>query len=200
MTPAAIYSSAHYHSGTVMLENLLSYDIYWVSALPTFTGSAANWLSNLEKLRTSVKTNIVIDTECTCNPIEMSWLNEMGAFDYFSFKKANYKSGNINRKVYEKYPYSLNGMIIATDTYGLKAYDINFTTTYNVTSDWLSKDDISALETLFTSVCTYAKIDGTWYSIVLDNDTKPPIKNPKTGLEQYTISFTLSLDNKTISL
>ncbi len=202
MTPARYYATATYAAGTTILDsNLVSYNIYWVSALPTFTGSVATWLTNLEALRVSIKTNISYDCEAKYDTIQMSWLNQMGAFDYYTFKKASHKQLDINRKMFEKYSYSLGSSFTVTqNTYGIKSYDTNFTTSYIINTDWLREDECTALETLFTSISTYAKIDSTWYSVVLDMDSVEIWKNPENKLKQYSIRVILSNDNKTISL
>lgn len=200
MTPATIYPTAHYHSGTIMLTNAVSYDIYWVGSLPAFTGSAAGWLANLEKVRVSVKTNIKIDCECKYDAVEVAWLNQMGDFDYFTFKKANYKNLKIDRKVYDKYPIALTNYTMGGLANGLTAFDTLYGTSCILNTDWVTEAESTALETLWTSPLTKIRVGLNWYNVVLDLADITIQKKPEIKLMQYTVKANLSLTDKTISL
>lgn len=203
MTPATIYPSATYDSGTTILTNAISYQIYWVSALPSFTTSAATFLVNLEANRVSTKYTITLESECKYTPVQLSWLNEMGAFEYFTFRKANSKNVIMNRKVYDKYPYTVNSTtgVVSKETYkyGRTAFDTTISTSHVINTDWITDTESLALETLWSSAQVFAYIDSTWKPIILDVSDMTIQRKPEVKMCQYSINFVSSDDKKTIS-
>ena len=155
--------------------------------------------------RTSKSYKFEVVASCASNtPIQIQWENFYGAYDFFRFDLVNTKSLNISKSTYRKdrdsqgsySKYLGNDRYIGHSVYdrGETVFNVDIETNYIANTDWIDKQTINDLESLWTTKDAYAYINNTWYPIIVLNDAVP-IGSTRRGLRQYQISFRLA--NKT---
>ena len=143
---------------------------------------------------TSSKIWFEIKSPCPeSNPVQIQWENELGSYDFFTFKKVSTKSHKIEKTNYRKVRDSLvsDFMFHDENDRGETILHNNISTYWTINSDWLDKEEVLDLESLWYSKDIYAQIDGDFYPIVSMIDSVV-INTNKRGLRQYVFSFVLS--------
>jgi hypothetical protein len=175
--------------------NLLSYQ---PSALPSTIAYYTFELQDNSSVRVSEIFRYNIDTTCyRYTQKRLKWKNRLGGWDYFTFNLRSDKTVEIERNNFNKfrntlqtgnkYGYSIGDR--GQTTYNVKAFDKEV-----LQSNWLTNDEASWLEELFTSPEVYL-IDGTFNSLSADlpvtvtNDNFVVGEKENRGLIAYTINI-----------
>lgn len=98
--------------------------------------------SDLESVRGSYKAHFfeIADNDCNdFDPIQFSWLNSYGFRDYYTFKKRNVRSDNVERNIFKKslIDYNAETVNIIPGDRGDKIYSQRIETTYRAATDFL---------------------------------------------------------------
>jgi hypothetical protein len=135
--------------------------------------------------------------ECSrYTPIQLAWVNSLGAWDYYTFELASLKKLNIQRETFRK-PFG-NWGAGATYTYsqyesGDTIYKIEADKQYTVNSDWLNDSDFEWLQELLMSKEVQFVNENGDFTPVIITDTDYEIKEElNKKLNNLTLSFKLS--------
>lgn len=138
-----------------------------------------------------------IDSACRYTPVRLHFLNKLGGFDAFNFKKASKNNTDINRKTYKKllgtqsgtsFTYSssdrvVNNMSISTDD------------SVKITSDWLSEEESFWLKELVSSPIVFQELNGQLIPVQI-TDTKYEQKKKDTEkIFNLELTFNYSVTN-----
>jgi len=165
------------------------------TAVATYTinfGYSAQQVSNFYTFN-------IVDKCTPYDQIQMSWMNNWGAFDYLTFNLKNSTIDNFERNEYSKTLGTLtnqNWSYNDTD-FETKAFNINNRKEYLINSNWLNDDESSRVIEMVSSPIVYAYIDDEWLPrvVTVENILEQTVNNEK--LIQYSIS--LKSTYKTIS-
>jgi hypothetical protein len=135
--------------------------------------------------------------ECSrYTPIQLAWVNSLGAWDYYTFELASVKKLNIQRETFRK-PFG-NWGAGANFTYyqheaGEKIYNIESEKQYTVNSDWLDDEYFIWLqELLMSNDVQFVNENGDFTPIII-TDTDYEIKEElNKKLNNLALSFKLS--------
>ena len=145
--------------------------------------------------RTSYPYKFKVVEECAHRDRTMlQWETKLGGFDAFVFDMYRDKVNTIKKSNFRKVRDSVTSDYNYThDDYarGEKTYHTNINTIYNITSDWLSDEEVDYLEDLFYSEDVYAKMDDKWYPIIIENE-EDLINVSDNRLRKKEITFRLS--------
>jgi hypothetical protein len=135
--------------------------------------------------------------ECSrYTPIQLAWVNSLGAWDYYTFELASVKKLNIQRETFRK-PFG-NWGAGANFTYyqheaGEKIYNIEGEKQYTVNSDWLDDEYFIWLQELLMSNDVQFVNENGDFTPVIITDTDYEIKEElNKKLNNLTLSFKLS--------
>ena len=129
-------------------------------------------------------------------PIQLAWINSLGAWDYYTFELASIKKLNIQRETFRK-PFG-NWGAGANFTYyqheaGEKIYNIEGEKQYTVNSDWLDDEYFIWLQELLMSNDVQFVNENGDFTPVIITDTDYEIKEElNKKLNNLTLSFKLS--------
>lgn len=149
-------------------------------------------LQTAQSLRVSEIRKYIIDRECfRYTQKRFKWKNRMGGWDYFTFNLRSDRTVEIERSNYRK---ALN--TVTSNKYGYSVgnrgnttYNVNAKDSEIVFSNWLSNDEATWLEELFTSPDVYL-LDGTNELPIILNDTVLKIgEKENIGLISYSINY-----------
>ena len=135
--------------------------------------------------------------ECSrYTPIQLAWVNSLGAWDYYTFELASLKKLNIQRETFRK-PFG-NWGAGANFTYyqheaGEKIYNIESEKQYTVNSDWLDDEYFIWLQELLMSNDVQFVNENGDFTPVIITDTDYEIKEElNKKLNNLALSFKLS--------
>ena len=133
-----------------------------------------------------------IDTDCSkYDTFRFMWLNRLGGFDYYNFRKRSDTTYEIEKSAYERKLGEFNG-----DVYGYSIGDrgvivnnVNITENVSVNSDWMTEAESAWIFELFQSPEVYV-IDGdNIYPIVILNNSYTLGKRENEKLFNYKVDF-----------
>jgi len=163
------------------------------------------------------QTSQLYSFEVTCpgkyTPYQLSWENEVGGFDYFSFKMVSEKSETSEKTYFENRIDTLGGnQYLGNQSMGRKSYDKGVRTlgvtsneVVTVNSDWLTDAELLFLGDLIKSKNIFMLDEtvmsendnfegapklslGRWYAVILDDDSIT-YKTNKRGLKQLSLTL-----------
>lgn len=174
-----------------------------MEALQSFTLIGASYyniyLRDVSGNRVSEIIKYEIDDKCyKFTQKRLKWKNRLGGWDYFTFNLRSDRTVEIDRSNFNKFRNKLNSSNKYTYTTGSRG-----NTTYNIKafdkeklqSNWLTGDEASWLEELFTSPEIYL-IDSSYRDlpIIVTNDNIVIGEKENTGLISYTIDIEYSFN------
>lgn len=166
----------------------------------TYTINAYCWPYGVNG-KTSIDYNFEVVRRCDHRTnIELAWLNKVGGFDYYVCTMNTQKKISDNKQTYQKnrdrQGYNGNNNYIGHTEYdrGDAVYYNEIRTTYDVNTDWLSDTEVLYLEDMWNSREVFAKVDDTWYPIIINLDSQD-IETDYNYLRQYNFSFTIANKN-----
>ena len=106
-------------------------------------------------------------TDATCErfePIQLSFVNQYGVKDYFTFDKRNTRQTVTERNNYTETLGSWSAPLFTIDPHGrgTRAFSSTATTTMTLSSDWVSDDVSEWLQELYQSPSVNIYVDGQW--------------------------------------
>jgi len=124
------------------------------------------------------------------SPIQLAWVNALGAWDYYTFELAHTEKLNIQRETFRK-PYG-NWGAGASYTYsqyesGDTIYKIEADKQYTVNSDWLNDSDFEWLqELLMSKEVQFVNENGNFTPVIItdtDYEFKQDVNNKLNNLQ-----------------
>ncbi len=168
---------------------------------------------------TSKKYYFEVSCDSKYTPMQLAWENELGGFDYYSFKKVSEFSEVSEKTYYEKKrdtiganPYlgSYDNTHKSEDK-GIVTLGIETNETIMINTDWLKDVELLYLRDLIKSRNIYILDEskdgarpygsteiitpGRWYSIILDTDSIT-YKTNKKGLKQFNMTVIKNTSKK----
>jgi len=119
-------------------------------------------------------------------PIRLCWLNQYGAWDYFTFNKKSTRSISTKGSTYNQLAGTWNGSTYRADSYkgGKKSFRVNATEKIKINTDFVDADYNTMFEELINSPEVYI-LDG-----FQDDSSKSLLNNYVTPVRLTTSSFT----------
>ena len=149
---------------------------------------------------------LVIRKEDNCSdfdPMRLSWVNQYGFMDYYSFDKKNVKTIKTKRNTYlkEANDYNATSFSIDKGSRGTTTYSQTSEVTFEANTGYMTDEEANSLQYLWTSpdVRVQSNRFGTEeYLPVVVTDSKWSEKTNRVDrLFQYTINFKLAHNIKT---
>ena len=127
------------HKANVSYYTILAYD------------DQTNPISQLYKIN-------IVDSACKgFEPIRLTWLNQWGTWDYYTFRKKSVKSLNTNRTSYTQLGGTWNDSIYRINGYkgGKKNFRVNTKQLITINTDFIKDEDAVWFEDLINSTDVY---------------------------------------------
>ena len=132
---------------------------------------------------------------CRYTPRRLAWLNEFGAWDYYTFELVSIERlNNIQRKSIRKPFGTWSGTSYSYLQHerGQKIYNIEADKEFTVRSNWLNDDEFVWLERLLMSKEVFLYLDGIWQPVNLTDSNYEVKRSESEKLNNLEISFTLA--------
>lgn len=135
--------------------------------------------------------------QCAASPytqFQIVGLDRLGSMVSFNFDLASKRNDEIKRDEFKKY---VGAYTPSTNTWGFNSYDrgrtinnIDVTTSYTVTSDWIEEEQVAYLSELVSSPEVYhIDSNGNWLAIIITNTSFEHKYRNKEKLINYQITF-----------
>ena len=138
---------------------------------------------------------VQIDTRCVIEPFEIAFLDRLGSFGSFAFQLRAYEQGNVNKQTYKQdvTGYTDSGMwTYSPDEKGTRVINPTVTKTIQLNTNWLSVEMDNYFQELMTSLETYIKINGRYFSCVINETTFEVARQKNKNLIKRSVTVTLS--------
>lgn len=119
-----------------------------------------------------VKVKVVCATRYT--PVAVHFLNQLGGYESFTFRLANRKTTNSEKKSYESVKWSINAsnQMVRYNDYkvmigGKQAYALSKTVSFKLVSDILTYTDYNWMNELINSTEIYLEQNGFYYPCII---------------------------------
>ena len=184
-------------------EEWTHYYIAPVGAQQAFCASGVDWGKWGEPLINPI---LIIRKEDNCSdfdPMRLSWVNQYGFMDYYSFDKKNVKTIKTKRNTYlkEANDYNATSFSIDKGSRGATTYSQTSEVTFEANTGYMTDEEANSLQYLWTSADVRVQSNrfGTEeYLPVVVTDRKWSEKTNRVDrLFQYTINFKLAHNTKT---
>jgi hypothetical protein len=154
-------------------------------------------VTNASSAATSVAYTFEVYSHCSASPFnqfQIVGLDRMGSMVSFNFDLASKQIDSIKRDEFKKIVGSYSP---TTNTWGYNSFDrgrtvnnIDVTSSFTVTSDWVTEEQVAYLAELYSSPEVY-HIDsaGNWLAIIVTNDSFDHKYRNREKLFNYTLTF-----------
>lgn len=168
------------------------------------------WARNAATNQISEKyTFRLVPEECTYERIRITYLNSLGAWDYFSFTKKSTRTTEITRSNYKaNYGYSPlisqpqnvnnnNRWEYGSYEGGTRSYNVNAIETIEANSDWLTDAEAESLKELFVSPVAYIQSSNGNFDPVIVTESDYILQTTANDkLKQYIINIQSGHENR----
>ena len=144
------------------------------------------------------KSFVVSDSCGKFDPIRVSFLNQYGVKDYFTFDKRNTYTVEDTRKNYKQSLGSWNSAAFAIDQMGrgLRTFASSLKERMTMETDWLTDDVSIYLQELFTSSHINIEYQGQWTPVVITSKVYDEKTVAREKLYRYTLEIEYSNQQK----
>ena len=154
------------------------------------TGWTYYTIEMLDALNNSVSEPIYfVNTASPCkhSPVQLAWVNQLGAWDYFRMDARTARSITTTSKEYMKTLGDYSSSTYSFDTWSRQQtpYQVDAKMQYVLKSEYLSKEDTELLQNVLRSKNVMMELDGEWLPIV--------VKTTSANYETETISKRLTM-------
>jgi len=191
----------------------------WSSSFEAFIGMSAYYtIQAYNSSNTSISDQFTININCPTKkgfePIRLTWLNQWGGWDYYTFTMKSTKTISTKGSTYQQLEGTWNDKLYSPSGYkgGKKAFRVNATEKISMNTDFVNEAEASWFEELINSTEVYilegyeAKVETTFLlnqyvtpaRLTTSNFTKKTIANDK--LIQYTFEVEKSKTLRTQSV
>ena len=124
---------------------------------------------------------------CKHSPVQLAWVNQLGAWDYFRMDARTSRSITTTSKEYMKTLGDYSSSTYSFDTWSRQQtpYQVDAKLQYILKSEYLSKEDTELLQNVIRSKNVMMQLDGEWLPIV--------VKTTSVNYETETISKRLTM-------
>jgi len=125
------------------------------------------------------------------DPITVSFVNQYGVKDYYTFDRRNTLNQSIKRNDYDQVLGSWSAAAFNIDPHGRgrRTFSTEISTKMTMASYWMEDDESKWLEELFTSPHVQVKYDGVWEPAVITSRGYSQKTNSRDGLFQHTLEI-----------
>lgn len=155
---------------------------------------ANNNATTLEPYLSSIIYSQTFQIDDPCSKFEnvpVSFVNQYGVKDYFSFDRRNTFSQSIRRNNYDQVLGSWSEQTYSIDQHGRgrRTFSTEIQTNMILSSNWMSDNESKWLEELFTSPHIQVYYDGAWQPAVITSNTYQQKTDARDGLFQHTLKI-----------
>ena len=132
------------------------------------------------------------------DPITVSFVNQYGVKDYYTFDRRNTYNQAINRNNYDQQlgSWSASTFEISQHGRGRRTFSTQIETNMTMSSYWMSDEESEWLEELFTSPHIQVYYNGVWEPAVITSNTYEQKTNTRNGLFQHTLNVQFANNKK----
>lgn len=140
----------------------------------------------------------VADPCSNFDAINVSFMNQYGVRDYFTFDRRNTRQVDIQRNNYHEVLGSWSDATFSIDQHGrgARTFSTDITTQMTLSSNWMNDATSKWLEELFTSPSIEVYVDGQWEPAVISSNTYEQKTYARDKMFQHTIAVTFANDKK----
>ena len=140
----------------------------------------------------------VADPCSNFDAINVSFMNQYGVRDYFTFDRRNTRQLTINRNNYHEVLGSWSDASFSIDSHGRgrKTFSTDITEQMTLSSYWMNDATSKWLEELFTSPSIEVYVDGQWEPAIIASNTYEQKTYARDRMFQHTIGITFANDKK----
>ena len=123
------------------------------------------------------------------DPVTVSFVNQYGVKDYFTFDRRNTYNQNIKRNNYTQVLGSWSDQTFTIDPHGRgqRTFSTQIETNMTLNSYWMGDEESAWLEELFSSPHIQVYYNGVWEPAVITSNRYSQKTNTRDGLFQHTI-------------
>ncbi len=131
-------------------------------------------------------------------PVTVSFVNQYGVKDYYTFDRRNTYSQSINRNNYNQMLGSWSDSAFTIDQHGrgTRTFSTAIQTNMQLNSYWMDDAESAWLEELFTSPHVQIHYDGLWHPAVITSNSYQQKTNTRDGLFQHTLNIQFANQKK----
>ncbi len=163
---------------------------YWGDNGAPVNGNAATLIPYLGDIIYSKQFQVA--DPCTgYDPITVSFVNQYGVKDYYTFDRRNTYNQSVKRNDYDQVLGSWSAATFNIDPHGRgrRTFSTEIQTKMTMASYWMEDDESKWLEELFTSPSVQVNYDGLWHPAVITSRGYTQKTNSRDGLFQHTLEI-----------
>ena len=124
-------------------------------------------------------------------PVTVSFVNQYGVKDYFTFDRRNTYNQSINRQDYDQILGSWSDATFSIDQHGRgrRTFSTAIQTQMTLSSYWMGDEESKWLEELYTSPHIQVYYDGLWHPAVITSNGYEQKTDARNGLFQHTLNI-----------
>ena len=135
-----------------------------------------------------------VDSSCSrFNNIQLQWENELGGFDFYTFRKVSVKTEKTKPSTYRKVQDTLTEYQMGHNSYarGEEVFHQEIETQWLLNTDWILEEELNEFRDLWISKNVFVYIDGSWFPVISLSPSNV-IETDRKGLKSQQISIRLS--------
>lgn len=123
------------------------------------------------------------------DPVTVSFVNQYGVKDYFTFDRRNTYNQGISRNNYKQVLGTWSAATFTIDPHGRgsRTFSSEIETNMTMSSYWMGDEESAWLEELFTSPHVQVYYEGVWEPAVITSNSYEQKTNVRNGLFQHTL-------------
>lgn len=170
---------------------------YWGLNGPPANGNANTLLPYLGDL--IYDQSFTVSDPCTkYSPVTVSFVNQFGVKDYFTFDRRNTLTQSINRQNYDQILGSWSDATFTIDPHGRgrRTFSTDIQTQMTLSSYWMDDEESMWLEELYSSPHIQVYYEGVWHPAVITSTGYEQKTDARNGLFQHTLNIQFANNKK----
>ena len=178
--------------GTLIVDSgslpLVKDDTEWYEFYATSFGSTR-----------SIRYRVEIDRRCKINEYEILFLDRLGSMGSFAFQLREKLTGTVIKETYNQ---DIEGYVDTQEWFynsydqGVRNINNRIEETYELQTNWMDENDNIYFTQLVSSPQTYIKIDGTYYSCIVQDTGYEKERQRNRNLIRKSIRVKLSVQDR----
>lgn len=131
-------------------------------------------------------------------PFQLSFINRYGMLDYLTFFKRSDERGNFTQDSYQKSIYNDAFTSPLTEIGKYTDFNINSRNSYTLNTGFVGQDHDNVIEDILMSERVCLLLNGSWVAVVPDRGSIEYQKNVNQKLINYTMTFNMGFDERSL--
>jgi hypothetical protein len=157
------------------------------------------WYADSTGTQHSITYTVELDRRCKINDYEITFLDRLGSIGSFAFQLRDKLTGSVKKETYNQH---VEGSVTSlewgytTEAQGQRNINPSIKEVYELNTNWMTEAENQYFEELVSSPQTWIKIDGSYFSCIVQDKSYEVVRQRNKKLIKKSIKVSLSVQDR----